>query len=358
MKMLLLVEGLSYMYNSPTLGRIIHFQRDIPKLVDDGLVRDLLLTGKFEEVSPEEVRAIENVDMTVKFSGSIGDAVVTANCVAALRSSLNGNFRIICKINGNYRPVAQLIAKGIEFRRLHTPGRGRKHVNLEVAPRSGGEGFAWETGIASALGFDEYPEPPDKFEFRHRDLQKVGTILRRRKREKLAIMHMWSGHSRSKSYQPEKVGILINALQDDGYDVVVLGLQDEPNYEADIIDVRGLCSIVESAAVMSQADLVISVDSWVWHMAKLMFIPQVVLFGSLRPEGRPRPWETVRVLRGELCEGRDCNTYSCQNSQCIDSIELNDVMDAVEEVELEARMKPERQKPECFDREKMSGVKW
>ena len=359
MSWLLLLDGLSYMYTRPGNGGIMHFQRAIPKEVgDEEDVQTLMATGRFESVP--EMKDIEfgDTDMTVRFTGTIGDAVVTANCLAAVKRQSPDYFRIMGLVAGTYRRIVQAIAKDIDLQKWFVRGRGKRHVDLGLAARTSGEGFDWERGIAGTMGFKEYPEPPEEIVFKQIELQKARYLLRNREKDKLVVLQVWTDHSRSKSYEPRKVGELINIVKDMGYDCVVIGQRGEPRYNAEFIDVRGVCSIIESAAVLSQADLVVSVDSWVWHMAKLLGIPQVVLFGSLKPEGKARPWETVRVLRGKLCEGKKCNVYSCSNSQCIDSIEVDSILSAVEEVVEESLAKVRKPKPVLMDREAIMGVRY
>ena len=66
----------------------------------------------------------------------------------------------------------------------------------------------------------------------------------------------------------------------------------------------------------------------------------------------------MRLLRGELCDGKKCDIYSCSKSHCIDSIKVNDILSAVEEVVKEGLTKSRKPKPGLVDREVLMGVKY
>ena len=336
---LLLLKGLSYMYH-PSEGRVMHFQRDIPKEVSDDVASVLMKTGKFEEVPPASFNDLEGADISVRYTGSIGDAVAISNCLGKMKRD-HPDYHIVGLVTGGFRRISQLIGKDVEMRSWFTRGRGRiQHVDLRSAPRIPGEGFKWEDGFASALGLGkEYPKPTLEMKQKLMEHDSPNMLLRLRKKEKMVVLQVWSGHSRSKSYHPGKVGDLMRGLADKGYDCVAIGTGGEPKYKADFIDTRGKCNLIDSAALLARADLAITVDSWGWHMTKLVFVPQVVLWGSLNPQGKAKSWEAARTLRGILCPGKDCDIYSCAKSDCIDSIEVFDILEAVDEVVDEAKSK-------------------
>ena len=330
---LTLTTGLSYMWRNPSIGKIIHFQRNRVKGVEDDLADQLLATGRFAKVEPETFIDGPTVDMIVKFTGSIGDAIVTANCLAAvLQVSPNKSIHVQC--DPRYARLVQCIAPGVIASGPIVHQMAKSFIDLAVNKRTPGEGFAWEAGIASALGLPVYPRPVNIKLLPKVAHTCVTFIKQKQTLPKLAGIHLWSNHSRSKSYDIGKSCDLIRQMRSAGFDCVLFGSRGDPKYSAPVIDIRGKSPLMGSFTLLDMMDVVVAVDSWVWHATKLLFKPQVVLFGSLRPQGTPREWENVELLRGTLCEGRDCDVYNCPvgKSNCIDTIEIADIMDAVDRV--------------------------
>jgi ADP-heptose:LPS heptosyltransferase len=66
-----------------------------------------------------------------------------------------------------------------------------------------------------------------------------------------------------------------------------------------VIDLAGKLSLMQTAAVIAGADLVLGVDSMAMHMAALFERPQIVLFGPTNPfHWRPRHEKAVVIVAG------------------------------------------------------------
>ena len=138
---LTLTTGLSYMWRNPVIGKVIHFQRNHAKAVEDDLADQLLATGKFTKVEPETFIDGPTIDMIVKFTGSIGDAIVTANCLAALRrASPDKSIHVQC--DPRYARLVQCIAPGVVATGPVIHQMGRSFIDLATNKRTSGEAFA------------------------------------------------------------------------------------------------------------------------------------------------------------------------------------------------------------------------
>ncbi len=118
--------------------------------------------------------------------------------------------------------------------------------------------------------------------------------------------------------------------------VVLGGPEDEERGRAIVaaagcgLSLAGACSVAESAAVVSQARLVVGVDTGITHMGTAFHRPTVALFGATRPYLEPPSPATAIIYHGLPCS--PCRRRPvCDNKHtCMETITVREVIEACE----------------------------
>jgi lipopolysaccharide heptosyltransferase I len=146
---------------------------------------------------------------------------------------------------------------------------------------------------------------------------------------------------RTKLWEPDRWRALARALLAEGTGVVLTGSRDDESAVAAILagldpspmSLVGRLTLPELAAVLREADLMISVDSGPLHIAAAVGTPVVALFGPTDPR-RTGPLGPRKVLRRDLpcspCLQRRCqiaDTYRCMRE-----LGVAEVLDAAREL--------------------------
>ncbi len=124
-------------------------------------------------------------------------------------------------------------------------------------------------------------------------------------------------------------------LRRKGFSVVVVGSASEHVAGAEIVKdlarARNLCGLLDlatTAAVISEADLFVSNDSGLMHVAAAARVPQVAIFGSTSPEATGPLNPRAKVLKAEVpcspCFSRTCD----RGYLCFQKIQVAEVLEA------------------------------
>jgi hypothetical protein len=142
--------------------------------------------------------------------------------------------------------------------------------------------------------------------------------------EHLIVIHPGSG-SAHKCVAPEILSAVVSAVQNCGAIPLILeGPADREPVESLLLSCvnkpivqKGL-DIMTVAAVLEQADLFVGPDSGVTHLAGLLGVRTIALFGPTDPD-RWAPREThVKVLQGPPCLCQSWNEVSlCNEKPCL-----------------------------------------
>jgi heptosyltransferase-2 len=146
-----------------------------------------------------------------------------------------------------------------------------------------------------------------------------------------------------KRWPKENFTLLIKRLRLElGAKVIVTGAKEEQALVEEIIrdlDVKpivlvGTTTIKELAALMQKAKLVISADSGPMHLASAVGTSVVSLFGPTRPEiTGPRGKGPSICLQHEIgCNKHPCYHLSCPDNSCMQSISVEEVLDAIKQI--------------------------
>lgn len=158
------------------------------------------------------------------------------------------------------------------------------------------------------------------------------------------VLHATAGSGRHlKQWHAERFARVADRIQDElGLKVVISGMgQDEHPMVADIvakvkrpvINLFGKTSVRVLSAIIEAARLYVGCDTGPMHLAAAVNTPIVALFGPTDPV-QWRPWTLApsRMIRAGLpcspCPGKTCP----YNVECMSSIEVEEVMQAVREL--------------------------
>lgn len=138
---------------------------------------------------------------------------------------------------------------------------------------------------------------------------------------------------------------LISTLQHRHEYIVISGAPDEferqyiarvlPEYHPHLLNLQGLLSLKELAALIDAASLFIGMDSVPMHIAAAMQTPVIALFG---PSGEIEwgPWQTPhRILKADQYTCRPCGKDGCgggKRSECLEAITVQEVLDAIDDI--------------------------
>jgi lipopolysaccharide heptosyltransferase I len=178
-----------------------------------------------------------------------------------------------------------------------------------------------------------FPVPPDS-------LKQAEALLRQRGfgSRPLVVLHpvaKWE----TKQWPAENFARLISALAQEKATVVITGSpQDEgPVREilhqaggesVKVLNLVGKTNLMELAGIFSLSDLVLSPDTGPMHLAAAVKAPLIALFGPTAP-WRTGPYgNNPRIIRKGLpCS--PCFKKKCQTVECMNSISVEEVLDAV-----------------------------
>jgi hypothetical protein len=121
-----------------------------------------------------------------------------------------------------------------------------------------------------------------------------------------------------------------------GGSVVGLGRENELPKEAKFTaDYAGKLSILQTAKVLSQLDLFITTDTGLMHMADILNVPTIAMFGPTLVTKNGIRGENSHILQSSLqcvpCQ--ETSAYHiCKLSECMRSISIEDVMAKAKEI--------------------------
>jgi len=158
----------------------------------------------------------------------------------------------------------------------------------------------------------------------------------------LAVLHV-GGNWELKRWPNENFSELIRRLHKEmGMRIVIPGSARDHFLAQGVIPpevpgvylMAGQTNLKQLIALMARADLVVSADSGPLHIANCVGTKAVALFGPTSPEiTGPRGKGEVVILRKDLaCNRHPCYNLDCLDNQCMRSITVDDVMQAVRRI--------------------------
>ncbi|MBN2120963.1 MAG: glycosyltransferase family 9 protein [Candidatus Omnitrophica bacterium] len=147
-----------------------------------------------------------------------------------------------------------------------------------------------------------------------------------------------SSRSIVKKYPYQNLKEMVELLEKD-YHVVILGVQDDRSFYADILKLKGVVDLVGKTSMIdifyllkNYACLVVGVDSSILHFASYLNVPCVSMFGPTHP-GRSYPKSKGSViLCNEELACRPCEKPTCKfNHECM-KVDARDIAKAVRKI--------------------------
>ncbi len=183
---------------------------------------------------------------------------------------------------------------------------------------------------------------PDKFASK-----KVAKLLSRnkiRKNDFLVVIHPKPRHKSHEWFQDRFAALADNLIKKSKAKVVFSGSEKDKSYNEEIIrlmksnalNLAGT-SMQDFVALMSNAKLVISVDTGAMHIAAALNKPVISLFGA----GNPRIWKPYCDKSGVIfkensvhtsCMKHNCYLKGKRYMECMKAIEVDDVLNSINEL--------------------------
>jgi ADP-heptose:LPS heptosyltransferase len=101
-------------------------------------------------------------------------------------------------------------------------------------------------------------------------------------------------------------------------------------------DLGGRTSLAELAEVLAGAAVAVTGNTGPAHLAAAVGTPVVSLFAPVVPASRWRPWKVPHALLGRQdapCAGSRARTCPVPGHPCLDSVEPEEVLSAVEDLD-------------------------
>jgi ADP-heptose:LPS heptosyltransferase len=144
----------------------------------------------------------------------------------------------------------------------------------------------------------------------------------------------------ARAWFPERNAALVQRLSAEGWNVVVTGSLEERRLAGYVagsyaLDLGGKTSFTEFAALLRDADALVSGNTAAAHVASATKTPVVSIFPPTVPAKRFHPWMVPYVLLGDqeiACAGCRARTCPIPGQPCLDSIRVEDVVCALQSI--------------------------
>lgn len=144
----------------------------------------------------------------------------------------------------------------------------------------------------------------------------------------------------TKKWQTTKFRIIAEKFAEKYGDVLILGSKGEGftidnNFtnesEIKILDYTGKTNLSDLINILSECDLLLCNDSGIMHLGYALGIPLVAIFGSTSPELTGPPKFVGKVIKAQI-ECSPCFKRRCDHVKCMESVEIDEVWDALESI--------------------------
>lgn len=156
-------------------------------------------------------------------------------------------------------------------------------------------------------------------------------------KDKILVIHTAPQH-KTHHWLPERFAELSDALSKK-YKIIFTGTEKDIPFVNNIfykihnnaINFAGFTTLSEYIALIERADLVISVDTGVMHIAAALKKPTIALFGAGDPNiWRPYSENSIVIYKNDACTS--CMKHRCSNKnqlECMKTITVKDILEAI-----------------------------
>lgn len=275
---------------------------------------------QFDDEQSESVELKKALDMDGKFliarNGGLGDAISAAYFAAKPLKDANPNIKLTFVTDSNYTTLinsfnfideVQTYPQGLTLFDDYDFHKDLSYLPETLDPKSESirsEIFAEYLGDYANYLYEPY-EPP--LEFLGEALSTFDKLGISKERTSVGIQCFCSSPVRV--YPPEYLTILVQLLIENNFDVILFGVDKYWKWGVEQWTGKNLFSFVNAvddlrmvAAMMRLCDYFIAPDSGLMHLAGVMNIKTLALFGNIEPECRIKYYSTMQSLfpKGEL----------------------------------------------------------
>jgi lipopolysaccharide heptosyltransferase II len=305
---------------------------------------DSVITWLVDNSSADILHGLECVSSVIPLSrrGFFRDM---ASAVSAFSRVRRLRFTCILDFHGLFRSGLFSWLSGCK----HRVGFARGHVrefnyifsNIYVDP--GTELISrYEKNQSLVELFGVKPESnPTRVNLTDEEKREIDSFVASFKTSRFVCLHpgtSWRG--RYKRWFPDRFAVVADAIIEKyGLDVVLLFTDEEKEIAGEIASrTRGELRLSpkinqrQLAHLIGKANLYIGLDSGSMHVASIMRTPIVALFGpSDLIHNRPHDYAPYRIVQGNV-ECSPCRIRNCKNRICMEAIQPEHVIEAVEEI--------------------------
>ncbi len=163
------------------------------------------------------------------------------------------------------------------------------------------------------------------------------------KREDILIVINPGGNWNLKRWPKENFALLINRLSNEvKAKIIISGADKDYEFALEIaqrsqvnpIVLAGQTDLLQLVTLMKRANLVISADTGPLHLASSVGTDIIGLFGPTKPEMTgPRGKGRIKILHHDVgCNREPCYFLTCPDNICMQSVTVEDVMEAVHQM--------------------------
>lgn len=281
------------------------------------------------------------VDRTIVFEDAIMKRPLELKrYIASLRAE---RFDLGVALTRHFKGAFLLRAAGIPVRIGFSTAASRLFLNRPLSrgtlPRDRHQSLNYLDLLAQAGGIVSDPVPPRLSPDLELNQQLSEKFLGGDRRGPLLVVHPGAAYGTAKRWFPERFGDVCQwFLETYGGHVAVLGMpieQDVSRINARVtatgyLDLIGKCNLKESIAFTSLADMVLSNDSGMMHVAGAFQRPQVAIFGPTDVKAtfplNPKAKTLIHEVACSPCKHRVCPI----GHDCMKGIEVSQVAATVQ----------------------------
>ena len=302
------------------------------------------ITWLVDENSAGILQTLECVDSIIALSrkGFLRDLAGAVSAVSQIRRR---KFTCIFDFHGLSRSGLFSLLSGCKHRAGFAKGHVREFNSLfnNIYVDPGTELISrYEKNQSLVELFDVQPKhSPPKMNLPQRERREIDSFVGSLKSSGFVCLHpgtSWRG--RYKRWFPDRFAVVADTIVEKyGLDVILLFTDDEKEIVDEIIS-RARSELKFSprinqrqlAYLIGGSNLYVGVDSGSMHLASIMKTPVVALFGpSDLVHNRPHDYAPYRIVQGNV-ECSPCRIRNCANRICMDAIQPEHVIEAIEEI--------------------------
>jgi ADP-heptose:LPS heptosyltransferase len=292
------------------------------------------ITALVNSVSKELAYANPNIDKVITFSPSYlarGDGSSTmGGLFRVIKDVRNIGFDLGLDPRGDLVSILIMWFGGVNYRAGYGVTGGGFLLNKECRYNENIHVIDRNLEPLKAIGLPIIDEAAEVY-FNKKDMEAVDGLLPAP--AKAVVLHPFAG-TRSKEWPLGRFLKLAHELKEGGFSTIIVGSSKDHGAFEDAMDFRGKINLPQLAYLIKKAGLFIGLDSGPANMAAALNVPSVMICSGTNI---PQLWipddGNVRfIYRDTPCKPCGLKTCRMERHECMESISVDDVMKAVNEI--------------------------